>query len=102
MSGGTWHRKFYIGEVDRIEQSFASRSPKTTLTDQEIEAGYDRLAKSFGFYRTLLFMEKKTPYKRDELLKWTVQQFKHNLLFLSWESYTDQKYSEILERKHKK
>ena len=102
MFGGPGNRKFYVSEIDRIEKSFSDKSPKTALTPEEIEAGYQKLAGSFGFYRTLLFMEKKTPYKRDELLKWSVQQFKHNLLFLSWESFTDQRYQDILEKKHKK
>ena len=101
MWGGLGNRKFYVTEIDRIERKWSDQSPKSKLTNEEIEAGYDRLAKTFGFYRTLLFMEKKTPYKRDELLKWSVQKFKHNLLFLSWESYTDQKFSEILEKKKK-
>lgn len=99
MSGGRGNRKFYVTEIDRIEQSWAVKAPKSKLTAEEIEAGYERLAKSFGFYRTLLFMEKKTPFNRKELLKWSVSEFKYNLLFLSWENHTEAEYNKILEKK---
>ena len=28
-------------------------------------------------------MEKETPYRRDELLKWSVQEFKNNIIYLA-------------------
>ena len=102
MRGGRGSGKFYVTEIDRIEESWSKRYPKSKLTDEEIEAGYDRLARTFGFYRTLLFMEKATPFNRQELLKWSVEDFKYNHLYLSWESHTAEKHSKILSDKVKK
>ena len=101
MRGGRGNRKFYIAEIDRIERHYSEQSPSTTLTPEEMEAGFDRLARTFGFYRTLLFMEKKTPFTRKELLTWTVSEFKHNLLFLSWEQFTENRYLDIIKDKKK-
>ena len=102
MFGGRGCGKFYITEVNRIEDKWAKEYPKTQLTSEELEAGYGRLSKTFGFYRTLLFMEKATPFNRNELLKWSVLDFKYNHLYLSWESYTGEKLNKILSDKAKK
>ena len=99
MYGGHGHRKFYISEVTRIEAKHKSALPPGGYTPQQVEAGYDKLAANFGFYHTLLFMEKVTPYKRTELLEWTVMEFKHNLRYIAWQNYTDEKYRDIVSNK---
>ena len=99
MPGGACRRKFYLSEVGRIEEWHTSNLPKNGYTPEQIEAGYGRLAENFGFYYTLLFMEKVTPYKRAELLEWTVQEFKHNLRFIAWQNHTDEEYAKIMKRK---
>jgi hypothetical protein len=101
MHGGLGNRKFYLAEIDRIEASQSRLLPKTSYTSEEIEAGIDKLAKAFGFYGTLLFMEKATPYKRDELLMWTVEEFNSNLTYIAWENEKAKKLQEIKERKRK-
>jgi len=99
MYGGLGDRKFYIGEVARIEQWHSSNLPPQGYTPEQTEAGYERLATKFGFYSTLLFMEKVTPFKRTELLEWTVEEFKHNLRYIAWQGYTNDKYEEIMKKK---
>jgi hypothetical protein len=99
MRGGLGCGKFYINEINAIERKWSEKAPQTKLDPEEIEAGYDRLDKSFGFYRTLLYMEKETPFNRKQLLTWNVAEFKHNLLFLSWKGVTDKKLIEILKNK---
>lgn len=99
MYGGRGPGKFYCMEVRRIEDNASADLPKSGYTPEQIEAGFDKLAKAFGFYSTLLFMESSTPYKRDELLKWTVNEFKFNLKYLAWKSHMDNKLAEIMKRK---
>ena len=99
MLGGAGRGKFYVSEVGRIEQAHAANLPPSGYTDQQIEAGYEKLAKSFGFYATLLFMEKQTPYTRDQLLGWTVRDFKFNLRYISWKGHVDEAYAKIMKEK---
>lgn len=47
-------------------------------------------------------MEKETPYKRSELLEWSVAEFKHNLRYIAWRAHTDKKLAEIMDKKRKK
>lgn len=99
MSGGTWHRKFYISEIDRIELQHRSRLPPAGYTPEELQAGFDRMATSFGFYSTLLYMEKETGYKRKELLEWSVYDFNYNIVYLAHRTATVKRYSEIMRNK---
>ena len=98
MLGGNGSGKFYVTEINRIEGEHKANLPPGGYTPQQIQAGYDRLGKTFGFYRTLLFMEKQTPYKRHELLNWTVAEFMFNLRYISWENETEKKYKEIMSK----
>ena len=93
MYGGHGYRKFYSSEITRIEEKHKRSLPPGGYTPQQIEAGYDRLSKAFGFYHTLLFMEEKTPFTRKELLSWSVAEFNYNLTHIAWRSFTDEKYS---------
>lgn len=100
MRGGHGNRKFYRYEVDRIESFYQSQYPKSTgYTTQEIEAGFESLAKQFGFFHTLLFMEAQTPYNRDQLEKWTVAEFKNNLLYLAHHGKVMKRYQELINKK---
>ncbi len=99
MRGGLGSGKFYVSEVGRIEQNHAANLPPTGYTDEQIQAGYEKLAKSFGFYSTLLFMEKQTPFTRDQLLEWTVRDFKFNLRYISWKNHIDEEYAKIMRDK---
>ncbi len=102
MRGGRGYRKFYLAEVSRIDQWHQSQIAPSNYTNEEVLAGFDRLSEKFGFYSTLLYMEKETPYRRDELLKWSVSEFNYNLVFLSWNNYTVKKYHEVLNSKNGK
>ena len=57
---------------------------------------------AFGFFSTLLFMEKETPYTRDELLEWPVGKFQYNLCYIAWKNYIDKKYGDIIKKKGEK
>ena len=99
MLGGRGCGKFYISEVKRVEEWHTSNIAPGGYTAEQIEAGYEALAKKFGFYHTLLYLEKTTGHKRAELLEWSVAEFKHNLRYLSWQAYTNEKYDEIMRKK---
>lgn len=99
MSGGTWNRKFYISEVDRIEKEHRSKLPETSYTQEEVHAGFDRLSSSFGFYGTLLYMEKETGHKRGELLEWPTYDFNYNIVYLAHQAATVKRYGDILKGK---
>lgn len=102
MYGGHGDRKFYCSEYSRIEKHHAANSPKTGYTAEQIEAGFEKLSKAFGSYGTLLFLEKETPFKRSEILSWTVAEVKHNMRYISWLNETHKLHGEILEKKRKK
>lgn len=96
MRGGLGHRKFYLNELGRIESARVEKLPKTSYTDAQIEAGFEKLQRTFGFLGTLRHMEKETPYKRDELLKWSVAEFHTEFMYLAWESKIMKDYGRIL------
>lgn len=102
MRGGLGYRKFYYSEVKRIEEAYKKSLPLGGYTPEEMEAGYQRLADQFGFFSTLLFMEKETPYTRDELLEWPVGKFQYNLCYIAWKNYIDKKYGDIIKKKGEK
>lgn len=99
MWGGHGNRKFYPQEVKRIEEQLKQSLPVGGYSPKEIEAGYQKLANQFGFFGTLLFMEKETPYKRDELLKWSVGEFHLNLSYIAWRNKVEKRYSELINEK---
>ncbi len=99
MSGGTWHRKFYLSEIDRIDAQHRARLPETKYTVEEVQAGFDRLSSTFGFYGTLLYLEKETGHSRKELLTWSVYAFNYNIVYLAHQGATMKRYSEIMRNK---
>ena len=98
MFGGHGYRKFYITEVNRIEKGHVEQLPPGGYTKEQIEAGFDKLAKSFGFFHTLRYLEEVTPFKREELLAWSIAEFKFELRYWAWKNHVDKKYSEIQSR----
>jgi hypothetical protein len=99
MYGGLGHRKFYLGEVSRIEERHRTSLPPGGYSPEQVEAGLDKLAANFGFYHTLRYMEKITPFKRTEILEWSVAEFKHALRYEAWSGHFTEKYHEVLKRK---
>ena len=96
MYGGHGCRGFYAGEIDRIETARLVTLPHSAYTDSQIQAGFERLARVYGFYGTLLFMEKSTPYRRDELVRWTVAEFNTNFAYIANHNFIMEKYEQIL------
>lgn len=43
-------------------------------------------------------MEKETGYKRHELLKWSVNEFHYNIVYLAWQQKAVKEYNKIKER----
>ena len=84
----------YMREVERIEDKWGKLFPKSGYSAEQIAAGYKQVDEYFKFYGTLMFMESSLPFKREELLKWTVADFKYNLLYLAWKGEAAKKYSE--------
>ena len=72
--------------------------PKSSYSNAETEAGIPNVAKAYGFLSTLVYLEKETPYKRDELTKWTVFAFHKNLRYLSNHAAALKRYNEIMEQ----
>ena len=99
MHGGLGVGKFFINEVSRLEERHRKNLPVSTYTPEEAEAGFPTLARSFGVYATLLYLEKETPFNRKELEKMSVYEVHHNLTYLAWYSKTAKKYQKIMEDK---
>lgn len=99
MLGGHGHRKFYLNEVDRIESEYHKTLPEIQYTSEEIQAGFDSMARTFGFFSTLLFVEKESGINRNEILKWPVKEFKNNMTYLAWQGFTMKKHNEIMSKK---
>lgn len=99
MFGGLGHRKFYVNEIDRLESEHREKLPGSKYTNEEIQAGFDRLANAFGFYGTLLYMEKETGFKRKELENWTVYEFNANIQYLAWQAKAIKDYHDIMTKK---
>lgn len=99
MHGGLGFGKFFIDEVNRIEEQHRKNLPESHYTPEETEAGFPALAKSFGVYATLLYLEKETPFTRKELEQMTTYEIYHNLRYLAWHARTVKKYGEIMDRK---
>ena len=102
MYGGHGCGKFYLSEYQRIEKHHAANSPTGGFTPEQVEAGYEKLFKVFGIYGTVLFLEKNTAIPRQEIYRWSVAEFKHNLRHIAWSNEVDRRYNEILEKKKKK
>ena len=99
MCGGLGCGKFFIDEVARIESQHRSKLPKSSYTPEELEAGFERLAKSFGVYGTLLYLEKETKYKLEEIEQKSVYEIYHRLQYLAWYNHTVSEYQKIQDRK---
>lgn len=102
MYGGHGHRKFYLGEIDRIESEHQSLLPESKYTVQEIQAGFDKLAKDFGAYTTLVFMEEKTGTCAKELLTWPLVEYNYRIRYYAWQAHVQKKYSDIVNKPKKK
>ena len=101
MRGGHGHRQFFLRVTDRIEAEFKRELPPSQYSPEEIQAGFDKLSSAYGFYGTLLFLEKETPYNRDELERWSVKRFKANVLYLARWAYARNEKDKLLEAKRK-
>lgn len=99
MSGGLGYRKFYIAEVGRLTDRQKDNLPEFSYTAEEIEAGFEKINKAFGFSSTLRNLEAKTPYKRSELLTWSVYDFHAEIAYFAWEADAQKKYNEIMIKK---
>ena len=102
MRGGHGHRKFFLSQTDRIEAEFKSQLPPSQYSAEEIQAGFDKITGAYGFYGTLLFMEKETPFNRDQLERWEVKKFKANVLYLARWNHARNEKDKLMEAKRKK
>jgi hypothetical protein len=101
MYGGLGHWKFYIAEVSRIESEHSSKLPPSSYSNAEAQAGFDKLAKDFGSYATLVFMEEKTGRPDKELLTWSVNEFNYRLSYYAWQGHVQKKYNDIINKPRK-
>ena len=100
--GGAGCGKFYASEYSRIERHHADNTPASGFTPDQLEAGYEKLNRTFGFFGILVFLEKETSTPREKILKWSVAEFKLNLRYIAWTNEINKRYGEILEKKRKK
>lgn len=89
----------YLKQIERIEEKWKKLFPQGGYTPEQINAGYQQMDEFFGFFGTLLYMEESTKYSRDDLLKWTVAEFKYNLLYLARRNEAGKKYSDAQSEK---
>lgn len=83
----------YLKEQERIDQKWTDAFPKIAYKADEVNSGFKALGDFFGFAHTLFYVESQCPYKRDELVKWSVAEFKYYLLYLARKSEATEKYS---------
>lgn len=102
MHGGHGVGKFFITEVNHIEEHHRKNLPKTSYTPEEIEAGFEKLARSFGVSGTLFYLEKESKYTLEELEQLSVYKIYHRLRYLAWHNYTVNEYGKVMDRKIKK
>ncbi len=102
MRGGHGHRKFFLSETNRVEAEFKSQLPPAKFSAEEIQAGFDKLSSLYGFYGTLLFLEKETPFNRKQLERWPVNEFKANVLYLARWTYARNELDKLREAKRNK
>ena len=99
MYGGLGFGKFFINEIGRIEDSHRKNLPKSSYTPEETEAGFDKLARTFGVSGTLFYLEKETKYTVEELERLSVYKVYHRLRYLAWYNHTVSEYQKIMDRK---
>lgn len=103
MHGGLGCGKFFINEVDRLEQKHQSNLPKSEYSPEEMEAGFKRLALAFGVSGTLFYLQSIPPYrKKEDIERMSVYDVYHWLEYLAHDGDTKKKYSEIMNRKMSK
>jgi len=90
---------FFVNEVSRIEQHHRDNLPKSSYTPEEVEAGFQRLAQSFGVSSTLFYLEKETKYTIDELEQLPVHKIYHRLRYLAWYNHVVSEYQKKQDRK---
>lgn len=65
---------------------------------EEEEADFQTLYKTFGAFATIVSIGKQMHMNPLEYLKWSVREFYHLSLFLSWESCYQRRYQKIMMR----
>lgn len=85
----------YLKELERIEAKWSPLFPKDGYTGEQRAAGFDQLADAFGFAGVLWYVESQCKASREQIMRWTVAEFKYYLLYLSRRSAAEKKYSEI-------
>lgn len=102
MHGGPGHWKFYLTEVDRIESEHQRQLPESKYTVEEIQAGLDKLAKAYGTYSTLVFMEEKTGRTSEELEQWSLNKYLYRMRYYAWQGFYQKRYSDIMSKPKKR
>lgn len=83
-----------------MELAYEKQLPPNKPTQEELDAGYARLAKAFGFFGTLVAMEKETSLTGNDLLKWPIGEFKYRLLYMAHKRAVDLKHDELMAKKY--
>lgn len=99
MYGGHGNRKFYIDQVNRIELEHSNKLPQTKYTNEELQAGFEKLASDFGSYSTLVYMEEKTGTSSKELLTWSLGEYYYRIEYYAWQGSVMKKYNDIINKK---
>ncbi len=99
MYGGHGNRKFYVTEIHRIETEHKNRLPKSRISDEEIQAGFERLNTKYGFFSTLNHLEKELPFTRDQIERWSVREFHYQVEYLRDLGEVTKRYSDIITKR---
>lgn len=100
MHGGISIGKFFVSEVDRIEEQHQSRLPKSAYTPEEIEAGFQRMARAFGIPGTVFYLQSIPPYRKsEEIYRMSTYEVYFWLEYLAHDGDTKKKYGDVMSRK---
>ena len=99
MHGGHGGRLFFSGQVLKYANKLHDELPQEGYTFEEEEAGFESLAKAFGFYSTLDNIARYVGQTDKEVLKWSTNEFYTKLKLLAWRAHAQKKYGEIMANK---
>lgn len=100
MYGGHVCGKFFSRQCIEFNQWLADELPPQEYTNEEIEAGFQKLSETFGSYATLDMVARYVSEDDERLIKkWSLIRFYTKVRYLAWKAHSQKRYSEIMSKK---
>jgi hypothetical protein len=100
MYGGHVSRAFFSGQCIEFDKWFRDELPPQEYSNEETEAGFQKLNETFGFYATLDMIARYVGEDDERLVKkWSVMRFYTKVRYLAWRAHTQKEYSRLMEKK---